>query len=373
MYKSISYFGGLSSLRFFAALLVVMHHAETIRRKNDIGNFEGLSLFKNGGNAVTFFFILSGFLITYLLLKEVTIKKTINIKQFYIKRILRIWPLYFLLFIIGTLILPDLFKVLNINYEFPYSFKQAWCYFVFFLPGLVTFFFGHHLLEPLWSIGVEEVFYLIWAPIFKLWKQKIALVLSLIIAIKIVLQIVALNFIANELFSNLVFTFQFEAMAIGGLGACFVFHRKISLSNLFIYKLPVQLLIYLFLAVYLIFNINITHPAWIAFFKLPIIPQILLDILFVYLIIGVSLVDKSIIKLRSKWLSYLGEISYGIYMYQMLIIFSVILFMKETLQKLDIATGSIVFYCIVFCCIVIVSAISKTFYENPFLALKKSI
>jgi peptidoglycan/LPS O-acetylase OafA/YrhL len=249
----------------------------------------------------------------------------------------------------------------------------VWYYFVFFLPGLVTFFFGHHLLEPLWSIGVEEVFYLIWAPIFKLWKQKIVHVLFLIIAIKIILQIAALNFIENELFSNLVFTFQFEAMATGGLGACFVFHRKVPLSNLFIYKLPVQLLIYLFLAVYLVFNINITHSAWTVFFRLPIIPQILLEIIFVYLIIGVSLVDNSIIKLRSKCLSYLGEISYGIYMYQMLIIFSVILFMKETLQKLDIAIGSILFYLIVFCSIVIVSTISKIFYENKFLALKNSI
>jgi peptidoglycan/LPS O-acetylase OafA/YrhL len=162
-------------------------------------------------------------------------------------------------------------------------------------------------------------------------------------------------------------------MAIGGLGACFVFHRKVSLSNLFIYKFPVQVLIYLFLAVYLVFNINISHPAWTAFFKLPIIPSILLEIVFVYLIIGVSLVDNSIIKLRSKWLSYLGEISYGIYMYQMLIIFSVILFMKETLQKLDTAIGSVLFYCIVFGSIVIVSSISKTFYENKFLALKNSI
>jgi len=65
-YKNISLFQGLNALRFLAAFLVVMHHSETIKRKNGIENFEWLGLFKNGGNAVTFFFVLSGFLTTYL-------------------------------------------------------------------------------------------------------------------------------------------------------------------------------------------------------------------------------------------------------------------------------------------------------------------
>ena len=63
-YKNISLFEGLNSLRFFAAFLVVMHHSETIRHKNGLPNLNGLGLFKDGGVAVTFFFVLSGFLIT---------------------------------------------------------------------------------------------------------------------------------------------------------------------------------------------------------------------------------------------------------------------------------------------------------------------
>lgn len=64
-------------------------------------NFEWLGLFRNGGHAVTFFFVLSGFLITYLLLKERERMGTIKVKKFYLKRVLRIWPLYFLLIFIG--------------------------------------------------------------------------------------------------------------------------------------------------------------------------------------------------------------------------------------------------------------------------------
>lgn len=133
-YKNISFFEGLNSLRFFAAFLVVMHHSETIRKKNGLENFEWLGLFRNGGNAVTFFFVLSGFLITYLLLKENDQKKTVSVKNFYLKRVLRIWPLYFLLVVIGTLVLPELCDVLNVNYEMPYTFGEVWYYFIFFSP-----------------------------------------------------------------------------------------------------------------------------------------------------------------------------------------------------------------------------------------------
>jgi peptidoglycan/LPS O-acetylase OafA/YrhL len=370
-YKQISYFNGLNALRFFAALLVVMHHAETIKRKNEMANLEWLSLFRNGGNAVTFFFVLSGFLITYLLLKEAFNTKKVNVKHFYFKRILRIWPLYFLVFIIGTLILPELFKFLNINYEFPYTFGKVWFYFVFFFPGLVTFFFGHHLLEPLWSIGVEEIFYLIWAPIFKFFKKKILFVLVTVIALKIILIIIDMNFNHNELFSWLVNTLKFEDMAVGGLGAYFIFNRKFPLSKLLIYKLPIQIFVYLFLSIYMIFNVNITSSAWVSFFSLPVIPSLLLDLSFVYLIIGVSLVDKNLIKLKSKWLSFLGEISYGIYMYHMLVIFTIVLLMKKILLGLTPFMASVLFYILIFCGIIAVSAISKVFFENKFLAIKE--
>ncbi|MFZ4726540.1 MAG: acyltransferase family protein, partial [Paludibacter sp.] len=346
-YKNISFFEGLNSLRFFAAFMVVMHHTETIRKKNDLFNLEWLGLFRNGGNAVTFFFVLSGFLITYLLLKESNKTGTISIKHFYIKRMLRIWPLYFLLVIIGTLLVPQVFSMLHINYEMPYNLGQTWFYYVFFLPGLVTFFFGHHLLEPLWSIGIEEVFYLIWAPLFKIGKKMILTILLSIIAIKVVLMIMAEVWIKEPLFVYVVNTFRFEAMSIGGLGAYFIFHRKKSLSNMILYKKPIQIVIYAVLIVFLIFQTNINNSIWLAIFNTPVVSGLIVDFLFLYLIIGVSLIDNNIFKFRNKFLSYLGEISYGIYMYHLLIIFAVIQFLKKYLIGLDPILSTVVFYTIV--------------------------
>ena len=89
-----------------------------------------------------------------LLLKELNKTKTISVKRFYLKRILRIWPLYFLLVFLGVVALPFVLQLLGVSYKMPYTINQTWYYFVFFLPGLVTYYFGHHLLEPLWSIGV---------------------------------------------------------------------------------------------------------------------------------------------------------------------------------------------------------------------------
>lgn len=372
-YKNISFFEGLNSLRFFAAFLVVMHHAETIRLKNGLFNLQGLGLFRNGSIAVIFFFVLSGFLITYLLLKESNKTGTVSVKHFYIKRMLRIWPLYFLLVIIGTLLVPEVFGLMGVHYVMPYTFGETWFYFLFFLPGLVTFFFGHHLLEPLWSIGIEEVFYLIWAPLFKIRKRKILPILLFIIVLKIVLMVMAEFWIKGALFVYVVNTFRFEAMAIGGLGAYFIFHRKNPLSNMLLYKKYIQLIIYPVLIIYLIFQTSINNTIWLSVFNTPVISGILVDFLFLYLIIGVSLIDNNIFKFRNKFLSYLGEISYGIYMYHLIIIFAIIQFLKKYLIGLNPIYSTILFYAIITVSVILVSSVSKIVFENYFLNLKKKV
>lgn len=372
-YKNISFFEGLNSLRFFAAFLVVMHHAETIRKKHELPNLQDLGLFRNGDNAVTFFFVLSGFLITYLLLKENKKTATISIKSFYIKRMLRIWPLYFLMVIIGTLVVPFAFEMLHINYQMPYTFSQVWFYFLFFLPGLVTFIFGHHLLEPLWSIGIEEVFYLFWAPLFKIGKQKIVTILITIIALKALLLVISTYWIKDPLFVFVVNTFRFEAMAVGGLGACFIFNRKRDLSGLFIYKKPIQIVLYGTLITFLLFFTTVDNPLWKTIFHTPVLSALFIDSLFLYLIIGVSLIDHNIVKFRGKALNYLGEISYGIYMYHLIIIFAVIQFLNKQLAQLSEPVSSLLFYSIVIVAVIGVSSLSKVLFENYFLNLKKKI
>jgi len=104
------YFGGLNELRAIAALGVVTHHIEQIKGMNGFSGLnENLSfLIHNLGKAsVDLFFVLSGFLISFLLLqeKENNFGK-INIKKFYYRRIFRIWPLYYFIMFISFIVIP---------------------------------------------------------------------------------------------------------------------------------------------------------------------------------------------------------------------------------------------------------------------------
>ncbi|SHG27027.1 acyltransferase family protein [Dysgonomonas macrotermitis] len=371
LYTNITYFKGLNTLRFFAAYLVVIHHSESMKLKNAIGSLGSLSLLQNGGNAVTFFFVLSGFLITYILLKERKNTETVKVKNFYRKRVLRIWPLYFLLVFLGAVIIPFLIQQFQIDYKVPYTLSEVWLYFLLFFPGLVTFYYGHHMLEPLWSIGVEEVFYLIWAPLFKFIRKNILGLLIGVIVVKALLSIIPFFIDMPDLYTFLVNMLKFEAMAVGGLGAYFIFRAKRNLNTLYCYKKPVQVIVYLILFIFIIFDTNILYPFWDVVFETPVLSPLIVNFLFLYLIVGVSMISGNIIKLENKFFSYLGEISYGIYMYHITVISAVILLLKKLPVSFGFYPRNILFYVLVTVGTILVAHLSKKYFENYFLRMKK--
>src|SRR5690349_8717514 len=111
---------GLNGIRAIAALSVVISHTLLaleyfgIKKVNEGWNFASYG--------VTMFFTLSGFLITYLLVKEKRIFATINIKEFYIRRVLRIWPLYYFYIILVIFVLLI---------KFPESLSESIYYYLF--------------------------------------------------------------------------------------------------------------------------------------------------------------------------------------------------------------------------------------------------
>lgn len=97
------HFPGLNGIRFLAAFLVLLDHTELIKGYLGLPTLWSETYSAHiGSTGVTIFFVLSGFLITYLLFMEKSIGP-IHIQSFYIRRILRIWPLYYLIFILGFL------------------------------------------------------------------------------------------------------------------------------------------------------------------------------------------------------------------------------------------------------------------------------
>src|SRR5690606_14757693 len=111
------------------------------------------------------FFVLSGFLIIRLIYRA-KIRNSFSIKDFYVRRILRIFPLYYLVLGFGLLFYNVILPFLNIPFEINYTWKEALFYNVFFLPNVFAQVYDPGgIIEILWSIGIEEQFYLVIAPL----------------------------------------------------------------------------------------------------------------------------------------------------------------------------------------------------------------
>jgi peptidoglycan/LPS O-acetylase OafA/YrhL len=162
------YFPELDGLRFIAFLMVFLFHGGLPERMvaQAIGRTAARAFRENGGYGVQLFFILSGYLITTLLLREEARYGRVALRAFWVRRILRIWPLYYLLILIGFFIVPGLDGQLGTTVH--RDLLQT-----HFLPFLG--FLGNWsmaLIKPapdwlsvLWSVCVEEQFYLV-VPLF---------------------------------------------------------------------------------------------------------------------------------------------------------------------------------------------------------------
>jgi peptidoglycan/LPS O-acetylase OafA/YrhL len=158
------YFPELDGLRFIAFLMVFFFHGGVPHGilSRMIGRTAANALGDNGGYGVQLFFILSGYLITALLLREEARYGRVALRAFWIRRILRIWPLYYLIVVIGFFLLPGLERqwmtpgfaqVLRIHLLPFLGFVGNWS---MALVSPIPF----DWLSVLWSVCVEEQFYL---------------------------------------------------------------------------------------------------------------------------------------------------------------------------------------------------------------------
>jgi peptidoglycan/LPS O-acetylase OafA/YrhL len=375
------HFSGLNALRFFAAYFVVLHHGETIRHKFGLPNFEGYSFFQMGALAVSFFFVLSGFLITYLLLTEIERTETVNLRKFYWRRVLRIFPLYYLLVFIGLIAIPVLLSLINYPNTQPYDTLTGGVLFLFFLSFVVNAAFGSHFLEPLWSIGVEEYFYIIWAPLFKKFKKHPLSIIAFVIGFKAILTLFFYFFPSENWTFNLIKTaienLKFELMAIGGLGAYAVFKNHPKLEKAFFFTPIFQVLMLSLLVIrfffnnYCVDNQTIIGTIYRGIILTPVITGFADGFLFLWLLLNVSINPRAFFKLQNPILNKLGEMSYGIYMYQMLVIFAIVLGFKKMMLKMDPSVSTAFFYVLVTIGVIGISWLSKRYFEDRFLTLKK--
>lgn len=351
------FFKGLNELRAIAAFCVIFHHLELYCQRDhraSLGNVPFLEYFIGsiGKNGVHLFFVLSGFLITYLLLKEKELPLGINIKNFYIRRVLRIWPLYMIIIVLSAFAVPFLvahttffdsetYFLTRIHSEDMYSTHNLLLYFLFlsnFAPPMVG-------AAQTWSVSVEEQFYLVWPQLIKRISRKYLLYGFLALFFGL------LAYKALHLpFSGYLARIPLEIMAIGGIFAYFWTNNKEKLQR-YLERNDLFLIVLAFVTIALFFPI----------------PKPVVGILFGFLILFVITERK--FNLRSGLLAYLGTISYGIYMYHPLMMFVSSALANQFFRTNDLAY-KLALYPLTITFTVAISYLSYQFVEKKLIAIK---
>lgn len=333
----------LTFTRFLAAIAIVIFHdgAEIFPFNLPILK----TLFKQADLGVSYFFVLSGFVMIVAYNK----KEKISYAQYYLNRIARIYPIY----ITGlVLILPFYFQHLK-GFRIQSFILNALC-----LQAWVPS-FALNFNSPEWSISVEVLFYLTFPFLFnKIYKRYNWKSLVLPILLIWIISQVVFNYLYHSAFytgypsnnHNLLYyfpVFHINEFLVGNL-AGLIFLKIATKSKSYNLPIAICVIVFLFVVQYNT-NININfHDGGLA-------------ILFAIFITLLSLSVGRITNLFSlKELVFLGEISYGIYIFQL----PVGIFTKATLKAIGMTNDTIVFY-IYLTALMFVAAISYLYVERP--------
>lgn len=362
--SSRAFFPDLDASRFLAFILVFLFHAI----KTSDSNFQSESSYQFirshlevAHMGVDYFFTLSSFLISYLLLLELKTKKSIRIGAYLMRRILRIWPLYFFVLLLGFILIPQFTTLFSPNAELSLPPALPFVLFIanfYMMEHGVAFLF---VLSILWTISVEEQFYLIWPFLCKMGSKAFPLVCTVFI----LLSVGSGFFIepSKAYFHSLTY---FANFGVGGLAAYLVVYKTEWIAQF--EKLSKSKIIF----VYLILLIaSILYPYWRAIPFLSQLEQVVFACLFSFFILEQSFSKNSLFKMRnlSFW-SKMGKMSYGLYVYEALGITTVTFLVDRYVTESYF--GFFVFKPVLaFVLTLIIAILSYRTIESFFLRLKK--
>lgn len=366
-----SYISQLDALRFFAAIITAAFHADILKllfHSPDRPVERDWS--HTGSNCVTFFFVLSGFLITWLLLRERDRSQTVDVTAFYLRRVFRIWPLYYLIVVSGLFILPRLPGLFLPDQIFsdlagltPFD-TTMW---LTFFPNLgeVGVIVPQLLVLHTWSIGMEEQFYAVWPWLVKKMRRPQLAMAGIVLAFAVA-RFAFYPLFPDRFFSKCLEYFRFDCMAMGGLVAVY-YHGGRWKTQLGFLQNPV------FLYSLAVLSLVVTlYPDPInRTYYVPVLSAV-----YGLLILALALQPYRMTWLNHPTLRYLGSISYGIYMYNILACLVSINIMQRlghgtfTLFLTAPLASNALYYALCVGLTIGLSALSYRFIEAPFLRLK---
>ena len=348
------YFPELDGLRFFAFLLVFIHHHSLFSK---ISYFSVLHT--NGWIGVDLFFALSAFLFTKLLIAEHEKTRIISVKNFYLRRICRVWPIYFLF--IGFSITIYILKNGQIS---KYIGLRVFGLFVF-SDNVFSAIYGYNplpVVAHLWTIAYEEQIYII-IPIVILslirssYKIKIMSLISVFFLLNLIRLVLLCNGVSHQVIWVLPIT-NFESIILGivvGFGGFNILLKRLN-------PLIIGLIGILFFILVCLMQPFVKITYWL---------------IISYLLVGLSSSMVLFSTLNSKYLRtifsqkvfvFLGKRSLGLYVYHLL---GNIIATKLILYIPEIPSSSFFSFIYSLSFTVIISIISYKVVETPFLILKK--
>lgn len=353
------YFEHLDIIRFIAAFMIIIMHGYEAWKGwfgNNITIFDneyGDRFIGNFGIGVDIFFLISGFLITYILLEEKKRFGKIHIWKFMMRRTIRIWPLYFLLIILA----PFFVKITH-------STSPSYLENIFFLGNFEVIKSGKwaYPFAHFWSIAIEEHFYLVWPFIIALIPNKHLLkTFVFLIILSISFRLYTFLTSGYAWFEIYLHTLsRIDVLIIGGIGAYHYSNKKFHFQLSTLIRRSLFVVLITILAVQSTVNWNSLFMAgFLKYTYISIIAALLLDY-------NLNPNYKHILPNKS-FIHYLGKISYGIYMYGNILLLIVI---RKIMLPLGFSSVW-VFYLFVIGLSIIVPIISYEIFEKRILKLNK--
>ena len=316
------YFENLDALRFLAFFGVFLHHMFYTQDPVLAVSPVLVSLdhfFSNGQLGVNFFFVLSGFLITYLLFAEEARDSKINVLSFYARRTLRIWPLYYACLIFAFFLAPPLYQWMARPLD---ETANSWMYFVF-LANFDSIQNGIPTTPPLsvlWSVAIEEQFYLLWPLLLTVITGKPGRISLFFAIILTSLVFTAINLNQGEFYLSKHTLPAISDMAVGALLAFVCFFQKKIIQRIFLAKKWQILLCYALGICLILFQVTLFNHPFLFTFK-----RFVFSLFFAFIIAEQVFCRNSLFKVgRLRFLTYWGNRSYGLYCLHYLAIFLVL-------------------------------------------------
>lgn len=362
----------LDGVRGVAIIMVMIYHFtipfQNSPDKSEAGNIIG-TIFQFGWIGVDLFFVLSGFLITSILIQ--TRESPKYFKNFFIRRILRIFPLYFGFLILLLIILPNLSEGLA---ESSKVMRQESFWFWTYLVNLRVAYlggFGSFQGGYMWSLALEEQFYLLWPLVVYLVRKKLVVLCMAIIILAAVSRIFLLE---NGMSPTSLYVFtltHLDSILMGSILGALYSSNKIGSSEIY-FKVLFLLGVSGFIFVLLSDNKFVYYSDYVS--KTGLLSVAFIFAYFVLISITRSQDDFIFLILSNRFLRYTGKISYGLYLFHQ----PIGVFVERKIYNLG-GWGFVESDFVPMALIVsmsaslsyIVASISYSFYEVKFLKLKK--